>query len=208
MHGAQTGAQFVASLYQGMLGRSPDAGGLATWTNELSHGASRGAIAAGITDSVEAKAYFAADTARVGVATAAAFTVSSGAMSIIKLVGKPGDKDAPGTLAHELYETGLVREVELGGLAAFKAAYASVPPAQFASGIASSAEFAALHLGQSNAAYVDSLYMAGLGRHPEAFGAILWSARLDAGLASRADVLFGIATSTEATAHLTHDLSA
>jgi Domain of unknown function (DUF4214) len=44
---------FVTSLYQGVLGRNPDATGLAYWTGQLSAGATRTQVAAGITRSSE-----------------------------------------------------------------------------------------------------------------------------------------------------------
>lgn len=115
--------------------------------------------------------------------------------------------NAAGTLAHELYETGLGREVEPTGLQAFKAAYASVSPAQLAAALVDSAEFIAIHLGQDNATYVDSLYQAGLGRHAEAPGLVSWTRQLDSGQLSRADVLLGVATSAESGLHWTHGLS-
>jgi hypothetical protein len=65
----------------------------------------------------------------------------------------------------------------------------------------------AAHAGQSNTAYVNSLFEAGLGR-PADSGASFWTGLLDNGGASRSDVLLGIATSGEAAAHLTHNLGA
>jgi hypothetical protein len=79
-------------------------------------------------------------------------------------------------------------------------------PSQFAAGIAGSAEFAADHAGQSNAAYVNSLFEAGLGRPADPSGSAYWTGLLNGG-ATRGDILLGIATSAGATAHLTHNLS-
>jgi hypothetical protein len=183
-HGTQTDQQFVTTLYQGLLGRSADADpGSSFWTGLLAQGASRGSVAAGIADSDEAKSHLAATTAQVFAPNAA------------------------GTLAHELYETGLGREVDLPALQNFQAAFAAETPAQFASGIAGSAEFAADHTGQSNAAYVNSLYEVGLGRPADPSGSAFWTELLGGG-ATRGDVLLDIATSGEANAHLTHNLSA
>jgi hypothetical protein len=183
-HGTQTDQQFVASLYQGLLGRAPEAGGLAYWTGALAQGASRGDVASAIADSDEAKSYLAATTAQVFVPNAA------------------------GTLTHELYETGLGREVELAALPYYQAAYLTQTPSQIAAGIAASPEFLADHAGQSNSAYVTSLYQDGLGRAPEAAGLASWTGALNSGTLSRSAVLLGIATSPEAAAHLTHTLSA
>jgi len=181
-HGTQSDSQFVTSLYQGVLGRAPDPDGAASWTSLLAQGVSRGDVALGFADSSEAKGHLADATARVYAPNAA------------------------GTLAHELYETGLGREVELTGLASFKAAYANLTPAQLAANIAGSSEFMNDHAGQGNAAYVASLYQAGLGRAPDARGAALWTGLLDNGTASRADELLSIATSPEGAAHLTYNL--
>ena len=68
-------------------------------------------------------------------------------------------------------------------------------------------EFAAYHAGQGNDAYVESLYQAGLGRPADASGLASWSTLLSNGGATRADVLLGVATSDEARAHLTYNLS-
>ncbi len=181
-HDTQTDDQFISNLYQGFVGRTPEPAGLAAWNAQLAQGASRGSVAIGIADSNEAKSYLAATTAQVYVPNAA------------------------GTLAHELYETGLGREIELAALPNFKAAYADFTPAQLAANIAGSPEFLSDHTGQSNFAFVSSLYQDGLGRAPEPAGSAFWTGQLDGGSASRSDLLLSIATSAEATAHLTHNI--
>jgi hypothetical protein len=109
---------------------------------------------------------------------------------------------------HELFETGLGREVETAALPYYKAAYLTQSPLQVAASIASSPEFAADHAGQSGEVYVNSLYQAGLGRPADPQGTAFWAGQLSSGGATRSDVLLGIATSGEAAAHLTHNLSA
>lgn len=54
-YGSPSDAQFVTLLYQNALGRSPDAGGLASWTGSLQGGGldARAAVAVGIADSDE-----------------------------------------------------------------------------------------------------------------------------------------------------------
>ena len=59
VHGTQTNSQFVGTLFQGFLGRQPDAAGGAFYTGLLASGTSRAAIAVGIANSAEAKAYLA-----------------------------------------------------------------------------------------------------------------------------------------------------
>jgi Domain of unknown function (DUF4214) len=183
-HGTQTDQQFVTSLYEGLLGRAPETAGLASWTSALAQGASRGDVASAIADSNEAKSYLAATTAQVFVPNAA------------------------GTLVTELYETGLARAPDQGGLQYFTAAYSTETPSQIATEITASSEFLADHAGQSNSAYVTSLYQDGLGRAPDTTGLDYWTAQLNSGAATRSDVLLSIATSSEATAHLTHNLTA
>lgn len=112
-----------------------------------------------------------------------------------------------GRLTHVLYETGLGREVELPALAFWKGAYEVLTPLQIAASIASSTEFTAYHAGQNNDAFVESLYQAGLGRPAEASGLASWTSLLSSGSATRADVLLAVATSSEAHAHLTYNLS-
>jgi len=183
-HGTPSSDQFVASLYQGLLGRVPDPGGAALWSGLLGGGVSRGDVAVAIADSPEAKSHLAPTTAQLYVPNAA------------------------GTLVHELFETGLGRKVDLASLPGFKAAYATQTPAQLAADIAGSPEFINDHIGQNNAAYVSSLYQDGLGRAPDAAGSALWTGQLDSGSATRSDVLLNIAVSSEGAAHLTHNLSA
>ncbi len=48
-----THEQFVTALYNNMLGRAPDAGGLAFWVGQLTSGASRGRVLADFTNSDE-----------------------------------------------------------------------------------------------------------------------------------------------------------
>lgn len=54
MYGALSNAQFVQLVYQNVLGRAPDAGGLAYWTGELDSGrATRGQVMTGFSESAE-----------------------------------------------------------------------------------------------------------------------------------------------------------
>ena len=77
---------------------------------------------------------------------------------------------------------------------------------QVAQQIASTPEFLADHAGQGNADYVNSLYQAGLGHGADMAAQALWGGALASGQLTRAGVLFGIATSAEATAHLTQPI--
>ena len=175
-HGAPAGLSdtgFLTLLYNGLLGRAPDAGGLASHVAALEGGASQGSVAAGIADSVEARAHFATATANVWV------------------------PDATGALVTELYQTSFGHAPDLGGLALFTSALqGGLSAQQLAQDLASSPEFLADHDGLGNAALVTSLYENGLGRAPSAADLQHWAG------ASTATVLFGVAASPEAAVHL------
>ena len=78
---------------------------------------------------------------------------------------------------------------------------------QVAQQISTTAEFLADHVGQTNAAYVNSMYQNGLGRPVDSTGSALLTAALNNGQISRGDALFSVATSAEAAAHLTQSLA-
>lgn len=59
LHGAQTNAQFVTSLYNGALGRDPDVGGANTYTTALNGGTSRSSVALAFAESTEANRHLA-----------------------------------------------------------------------------------------------------------------------------------------------------
>jgi hypothetical protein len=68
----------------------------------------------------------------------------------------------------------------------------------FGSLVAGSSEFTTDHGAQTDADYIDSLYQNGLARPADVQGAAWWTGLLNAGTMSRADVMFGIATSRRA----------
>ena len=53
VYGSLTNAEFVELLYQNVLGRSADAGGLANWTARLDGGATRASVVLGFSESAE-----------------------------------------------------------------------------------------------------------------------------------------------------------
>ena len=170
--------QFVTLLYQGLLGRAPDSAGLDAYTGALSGGLSRGAVAASIAQSAEAKTHLAAGTANVWV------------------------PDQEGALVTQLFETAFNRAPDLQGLAVdLKALAAGLTPLQLADDIAGSAEFQSDHAGQSPTALVTSFYANGLGRAPDQAGLSRFVAALPSGPGAGA-VLLDIATSPEAYGHL------
>ena len=175
----QTDAQFVAGLFQSLLGRAPDAAGLAFWTSPGPLAGGRGAVAAAIAQTDEAKAHAATATRGFYV------------------------PDPAGTLVQELYGAGLGYEVDLGGLGFWKGVLAASGPLQLAGAIAGTADFQALHAGQSDAAYVGSLFQSGLGRAIDPGASQYYLGGLQSGALTRTDVLFAVATAPEAAGHLT-----
>lgn len=164
---------FVTLLYNELLGRPPDAGGLASHVSALQGGASAGSLAAGIADSGEAKAHLVSTTGNLWVV------------------------NPTGAAVTELYETAFGQAPDLGGVALFGSALqGGLSVQQLAADLASSPEFLTDHAGQGNAALVTSLYENGLGRAPSAADLQHWAGITAAG------VLFGVAASPEAAMHL------
>ena len=132
------------------------------WMNQLAQ-TGQAAVLQGIADLPEAKRALASTTARVWARSDA------------------------GTLTHELFYTGLGREVELtpgAGLPFWTNILATNTPQQAAALFVQSVEFQSDHATQDNATFVKSLYDAGLGRDPTAGEAQPLVAALQAGSAS------------------------
>ncbi len=176
LHGAPAGmsdTQLVTLLYQRLLGRAPDAGGLASHVAALQGGAASGDVAAGIADSGEARARDADLTSNLWV------------------------PDPTGAAVTALYETAFDRAPDEGGLAQFtNGLQGGLTLAQVAADLAASPEFLADHAGQSNADLVRSLYANGLGRAPSAADLQGWAGQ------PAATILLGVAASPEAKAYL------
>ena len=184
-HAAMTDTQFVASLYQGFLGRAPDASGAAFYTGLLASGTSRGDVVASIANSQEAKTNLAPQTPAIWV---------------------PSPES---TLVYEAYQTGLNQEVSLPALnTALSQLRTGTTPQQFLQALVGSSPFVALHGAQDNATFIASLYQAGLGRAPDAAGDAFYANILNSGSGTRVDVLTDFVNSPEAASHLTRTLSA
>ncbi len=183
--GAVTDTQFVDELYQGLLGRAATASDLAFWNASIAS-VGRSAVTVDIADSPEAKNHLAPDTAQLW------------------------SRNTGGTLIHELYETAIGREVELGqsGLNFWQATLqAGSTPLQLAQLILANPEPQTVHAAQSDAAFVTSLFQNGLGRAPSAADLAQYGGDLQSGSLTRAGVLLAIATSPDAATYLTRNLS-
>jgi hypothetical protein len=179
-HGTTTDAQFVASLYQGFLGRAPDAASGAL-TAALDSGAmTRAQAATDIEISSEAQQHLAPATNGIFF---------------------PSPKNGPAINA--VYQTALGRNVDVGTETNIGAALnAGTSLLTVIQNVVASAEYQADHIGQSPAALVTSFYENALGRMPDAVGGPADVAMLNAGV-PQAQIILGIATSPEAAAHLT-----
>jgi len=98
-----------------------------------------------------------------------------------------------------MYDTLLDRQGDAGGVKywtdVFETGHASLH--DIAQAFLDSAEYRGAHEDLSNAQFVDSLYEALFGRHPDAEGHAYWTGLLDGGQASRADIVVSFASSAE-----------
>ena len=138
-------ADFVATLYRGLLDRTDAAWENSFWTGVISAGGSRADVLDGIADSAEARSVSASETARIWVADPMAQQVGMA------------------------YETALGRLPEADGLRFWvQAMQSGLTNSGFDAGIVQSAEFQALHGQQNHDELATSLYLNGLGRAPDA----------------------------------------
>lgn len=174
LYGGMDNTGFVTALYQNMLGRAPDAPGLAFWTGNLANGAGRDSVLLGFSESPEFR----------GLHLAANITGI-------------WDQDGGAAAIARLYQATLNRRPEEAGLRDWRAEMAAGKSlADLVPGFTNSAEFTALYGATSNQAFVTLLYNNVLGRAPDAAGFAGWVAQLDAG-GSRTDVVLGFSESLE-----------
>jgi Ca2+-binding RTX toxin-like protein len=170
-------ADFVDYVYQHTLGRSPDDGGKAFWTGQLSQGLSRGDLLVSFSESAEhraatsslvAQGYFVTDESYKAVAS--------------------------------IYDSALGRLPDGDGLAfwAGQVKAGALTLSQVAQGFAASSEFAGATQGMSNAELVDFMYNNTLDRAADGAGRAFWTDQLDHGL-SKADLLLAFSQSPEHT---------
>jgi hypothetical protein len=175
-YGALTNSGFVELLYQNVLGRAADAGGLANWTARLNDGMTKSQVVVGFSESAE----FSAGT------NAAANTFAL--------------ERTPATWSDDVfrvYQATLDRAPDLTGFTNWSARLATGTEFQtVVSGFVNSTEFQNTYGALSNSGFVQQLYQNVLGRAADAAGLANWTGRLNDGM-TKAQVVQGFAQSSE-----------
>jgi hypothetical protein len=167
-YGALSDPDFVQRLYQNVLGRPGDSGGVLFWQNVLASGSSRGDVLLSFSQSAEFKA---------------------------KMLSVAGDKN--NAEAYRLYTAALNRVPDVGGQAYWAAQLAAgATPAQVAQSFINSAEFTQDYGNLSAGDFVTVLYQNVLHRPGDPGGQQYWTDTLMQGT-SRASVLAGFSDSLE-----------
>jgi len=174
---SQNPTAFITQLYANVLGRAPDAAGLANWVNALAAGAqSQAQVLAGFSESAENVGNnLPQDKAGIWVTNESADQVA------------------------RLYYAALDRAPDLNGLTGWTSALQTGAEtlAQVAAGFVNSPEFQADYGSLSNQSFVDLLYQNVLGRAADPTGEGNWTNALTAGAISRPNVLLGFTQSQE-----------
>jgi Ca2+-binding RTX toxin-like protein len=176
VYGALSNVAFVELLYQNVLGRAADAGGLAGWTGQLAAGISRAQVVIGFSESVEFR------------------TATNTAASQFTLQRDPaGWQDD----VFRLYLATLGRDPDIGGFQGWIANLSNGTLFLNAvAGFVNSPEFQNGYGPLDNTAFVTLLYQNVLGRAPDAGGLAGWITALATGQ-SRAQVVQGFSQSNE-----------
>ncbi|MFC0406927.1 DUF4214 domain-containing protein [Roseomonas elaeocarpi] len=169
-------AGFVTKIYENVLGRAPDAGGLSFWTGQLDGGSDRGQVLASISESDENR------SATASVVSAGIWDLSETAAQVARL-----------------YDTALGRLPDAGGLSYWRGAIDSgtAQLTDLATAFVNSQEFQATYGSLSNRAFVEQVYQNTLDRAGDAGGVDYWTHLLDSGAAGRSAVVIGFSESAE-----------
>lgn len=233
LYGATIGADAhspyadVYSLYEGLLGRAPDAVGAQSWVAALKAGTSLHDIAQAFLNSSEYANHASGlnDTAYVAKLYNQVLSRtgdSAGVHGWTDVLAHGADRSSvangfldssefqshyvgqsDNTYVEALYEHALGRQADAGGLQTWTNALSSrsLSRTDLDHVFTSSSEFQVQNAPQSNKAFVDDLYMHALGRAADAGGEQSWLHALSHG-ATRADVAVAIIESPEAHSYL------
>ncbi len=175
-YGSLDNTGFVTLLYQNVLGRAPDTGGLNAWVGQLDGGASRESVVLGFSESTE----FVNNT-------------TAGAAGFIETYSQSSYSDD----VFRLYQATLDRAPDIGGFLGWTeflgdgTSFLSV-----VSGFVGSTEFQNTYGSLDDTAFVTLLYQNVLNRAPDAGGLNAWVAQL-AGGGTREAVVQGFSQSQE-----------
>ena len=150
-YGALSNQQFVGLVYNNVLGRPADAGGLAHWTNVLNSGVSRGEVMIGFSESAEFKTRTTADIATI-------------------------EKNGP---VGRLYMAYFGRRPDDGGLDYWT--NTGLPTTAISNQFATSSEFVNRYGSLSDRDFVYLVYQNVLGRDPDPGGLSHWTSALSTG---------------------------
>ena len=175
-----TDTQYVTYVYEHSLHREPDPTGLQTYLNDLENGTyTRTSM---IVQAAESPEHIALTAGEIG----AGLWVPDEKVEALEL----------------LYDAAVQRQPDPTGIAGYGALLSSgTTLRQVANQMSNSAEFLAHHAGQTDAQYVDSLYVAELGRHADSAGLTSYVDQLASGY-TRGDVLWETALSQEHQSHV------
>ncbi|MCJ2144259.1 DUF4214 domain-containing protein [Methylobacterium sp. E-066] len=195
--GAASSADFVARLYDSVLGRHADAAAQ-NWIYALDHGTSRADVADAFVFSDENIAQLQAGVTTLGSTAQAQPQPTAGGASWIT--------DATDASIARLYYGLLGRAPDADGFHSWEhAADNGIPLTSIAQTFLSSDEYISHHGSQTDQAFVESLYQEVLGRHADASGEQSWLYALSHS-ASRGDVAMAIVDSPEAQQHLAAEI--
>jgi hypothetical protein len=173
-YGALDNTQFVTLLYNNVLHRAPDQGGLNAWVGELNGGVTRAQVLLGFTESSE---------------------------DINDLAGPVQQglwvENLQAAEVARLYDTTLSRLPDVAGLANWTGMLEAGTSLQtVVNGFVGSAEFQATYGSLNNTQFVELLYQNALHRSADQAGLNAWVAELNGGV-SRAQVVLGFSDSAE-----------
>jgi subtilisin-like proprotein convertase family protein len=172
---------FVTLLYANVLGRAPDAGGLAFHTGRLGGGIARDGVLLDFSESGENRGRTS------GLIEDGLWVANQSALTVLRT-----------------YATVLDRLPDQGGLAFWtvRIAQGAIDYDGLAAGFMGSAEFQARYGALSNRAFVEQLYLNALDRPGDQGGIAFYTGRLDSGAWTRADVVETFAFAEEMSGRL------